>query len=51
MIGIFVNEAGMTVEKLVAFSLIRLLIAVAYAAILTKTLPKKPDVKANADEK
>ena len=51
MIGVFVNEAGMTVEKLVAFSLIRLLIAVAYAAILTKTLPNKPCLKANADEK
>ena len=51
MIGVFVNEAGMTVEKLVAFSLIRLLIAVAYAAIRTKTLPNKPCLKANADEK
>ena len=37
---LFANETGLTVEKRIIFQLILLVITVAYALILTKTLPK-----------
>ncbi len=41
MVSVFSNEAGMTDEKRILFSLSRMAIVVVYTLILTKTLPKK----------
>lgn len=38
--GAFANETGLTMEKRIVFQLILFMITVAYALILTKTLPK-----------
>lgn len=39
--SVFANEAGSTVEKRIIFQLVLVAIAVGYALILTKTLPKR----------
>lgn len=39
--SVFANEAGLTMEKRILFQLILFVITVAYAIVLTKTLPKK----------
>lgn len=49
MVSVFVNEAGLSAEKLLAFSLIRMVIVAAYAILLTKTLPKE-HVKGNVQK-
>lgn len=41
MVSAFANETGLTVEKRIIFSIIKLVIIVAYIIILTKILPKK----------
>ena len=41
MVSAFANETGLTVEKRIIFSVIKLVIIIAYIIILTKILPKK----------
>lgn len=41
----FANETGLTVEARIIFNLIMLVIAVVYALLLTKTLPKKQPLR------
>ena len=50
MVSVFVNEAGLTVEKQIVFSLLRFGIVIAYAFTLTKLLPKKQSIKVAADK-
>lgn len=47
--SVFANETGLTVEKRIIFQLIRVVITVAYALILTKTLPQKHGVNTNRE--
>lgn len=39
-VSVFANEAGLTVEKRILFSAVNFIVVVAYALVLTKTLPK-----------
>ncbi len=49
ILSAFANEAGLTTEKRIAFSLIEFVIIAVYVLILIKTLPKNQDI--NAEKK
>lgn len=42
-VGVFANEAGLTVEKRLLFSAISMIIVIIYTLILCRTLPKKQE--------
>lgn len=48
--SIFANETGLTLEKRIAFHLVLNVINVAYALILTKTLPKNQYINRNSED-
>ena len=48
--SIFANVTGLTMEKRMAMNLVLIAVAVAYALILTKTLPKNQHAKAHRQE-
>ena len=48
--SIFANEMGLTLEKGMAMQLVLIAVAVAYALILTKTLPKNRHAKTHRQE-
>lgn len=49
MTSVFANETGLTMEKRILFQIILFVIAVGYAFVLTKTLPKQQTVNTNND--